>query len=389
MTTQESSPRSSIVILDNVCGAEVTLMKLRQCSGLAVLDQVVVETPTTESIGGASPLRRKDSLLDQDDEEEEETEHEYPPYSCCVWQSHDSVPLQSTTSTTKVTTNATTTAANTAATRKTSHRRRHNHRRNLTQSFAPSPPRVLKVRSFSAAENITLHTTASRKSSKNKTQPSLWQCGASLEAIEETSSPQRVLQDQENDGYMSDPELVIIRTQKSSSPRWTSLLQHQHDDALLVQVLWNLPLHVVWHVSSVSKKNNKTLPIVAYVEKGHLLSRTVVPPKLVWRPRRRTVNVSSPTQQQQQHLELLQIQRILPWQRHGVQIHYKDSHKNKNAVLHLECPTHKDRNVLVYSIKVLISRLASALIVAGDENKQTLLHEEFFYPSDRVPGGWE
>jgi len=146
-------------------------------------------------------------------------------------------------------------------------------------------------------------------------------------------------------------------------------------------------MNVIWHPGQRSE--SRPLKITrsrAWIEMGSLLSQTVIHPKLMWKPAyepdlfRRKINSVPPYS-----IDLLDIIGIVP-------VKYIDRNEHPFArpscsfkvitvserYFLFEAEDRGTRDKIVFGLKLIIARLASKVLVAGD-----VAEDEFFTPGGR------
>ena len=148
-----------------------------------------------------------------------------------------------------------------------------------------------------------------------------------------------------------------------------------------------MTMNLIWHPSQTAKCGKmRIMRSRAWIEMGSLLSQTVIHPKLMWKAAfepnlfRRKINVVSPFS-----IDLLDIIGILP----ATHVD-RNEHPFARAWCSFKVVTVREqyfmfeaenkamRDKIVFLLKLIVSRLASRVLVAGQETEH-----EFFTPGGR------
>ena len=213
--------------------------------------------------------------------------------------------------------------------------------------------------------------------------------------------------------YDSDPEDFTKRRQRKRSPgdkenhKKDQLYKYSyprlscdspapghHTEDQVVQEIFNCKSTLIYHPTSVSEKGDvhplTPVAVDAWLERGQRLM-TIIQPKWMWKPKPRARNggvVDNETVVSIRGIELLDITRIMNI--HNVNRKHYPLAKTGNSFLVktidneelcFEAKSSSERDRLVYSLKVAVSRFG-ALVVTGNFN----VYNEFFAIEGGVPG---
>ena len=140
--------------------------------------------------------------------------------------------------------------------------------------------------------------------------------------------------------------------------------------------------------------NKSSINVIAWIEQGSRLSGQIIQPRLVWRKpshlKSSIHNLSGNTLRQQElsSIELLDIYRILK-ATDEIKIEHPLAKTNNclvvtttnNGSYVFEAQSEIDRDRIIDGLKLLVSRLASMIIVGNND-----VFNEFFNPRGSVPG---
>ena len=148
-----------------------------------------------------------------------------------------------------------------------------------------------------------------------------------------------------------------------------------------------MKMNIIWHPGQCTQNGQRRLMRSrAWIEMGSLLSQTVIHPKFMWKPAyepnliRRKINVVAPFS-----IDLLDIIGILP-----ANAIDRDQHPFARSWCSFKIMTVRDRYFLfetedrvirdkiVIGLKLIVARLASKVLVAGE-----VAEDEFFTPGGR------
>lgn len=244
------------------------------------------------------------------------------------------------------------------------------------------------------SQSFTIAATKKHRATAPPSLTSVWGCGSLDCTIPETTtvSPRKL-----EEGYDSDPEDFARTRSRHSKTRSSSLdkenrferissnLDDDHERMqVAAQQMMNDTLTLILHENSMEKMD-RSYAVSAWIERGQMFSSGVVlAPKLVFARRRNNAVQSSCS------IELLDVHRILdikkidrkrhPFARPERCFEIKTIHDS--IVLEARSPGEKHR--IMKSLKLVISRLASMLIVSD-----AAMVDEFFLTTDSNGPGEE
>lgn len=156
---------------------------------------------------------------------------------------------------------------------------------------------------------------------------------------------------------------------------------------MYVEEMKHMRMNIIWHPSQGSRKDPmKLMRSRAWIEMGSLLSQAVIHPKFMWKSAyepnlvRRKINVVPPYS-----IDLLDIVGIIP-----AQLINRNEHPFARPWCSFKIITVRDRYYLfeaenkemrdkiVFGLKLIVARLASKVLVAGE-----VTEDEFFRPGGR------
>jgi hypothetical protein len=268
--------------------------------------------------------------------------------------------------------------------------------------FQQTPPKarngLVKARSF----NIVDHAPAiARYSGDKKSQqqlPSVWESVNSCTTLPVAESPEILRSifsnaSQEDAGYDSDPEDFIRRARPNNSTEHadfddlslsatSSNSIYCPDDAIIVRELMNEKLRLILHPSESKGSISTAAPqaVSVWIEHGRRVRNELVSPKFVWKSLHKSNQKVSYQRSEVSSVDILDIDRILPVEKLNRSSHpfAKTRHTFLMRSIHgetymFEASSASERDRLVHSIKLMIARLGSMLVVQDDN-----VLEEFF-----------
>jgi hypothetical protein len=268
--------------------------------------------------------------------------------------------------------------------------------------FQQTPPKarngLVKARSF----NIVDHAPAiARYSGAKKSQqqlPSVWESVNSCAALPVAGSPEIIRSiipnsSQEDAGYDSDPEDFIRRARTNNSTDNADVDDYSvsvassnsiccPDDAIIVRELMNEKLRLILHPSKSKGSISTAAPqaVSVWIEHGRRVRNELVSPKFVWKSLHKSNHKVSYQRSEVSSVDILDIDRILPVEKLNRSRHpfAKTRHTFLMRSIHgeafmFEASSASERDRLVHSIKLMVARLGSMLVVQDDN-----VLEEFF-----------
>jgi hypothetical protein len=268
--------------------------------------------------------------------------------------------------------------------------------------FQQTPPKkrngLVKARSF----NIVDHAPAIERYSgdkKSKQQlPSVWESVNSCAALPVADSPEIMRSifpnsAQEDAGYDSDPEDFIRRARTNNSSENADLGDFSvsatssnsiycPDDAIIVRELMNEKLRLILHPSKSKGSISTAAPqaVSVWIEHGRRVRNELVSPKFVWKSLHKSNHKVSYQRSEVSSVDILDIDRILPVETLNRSRHPFAKTRNTflmrsihGETLMFEASSASERDRLVHSIKLMVARLGSMLVVQDDN-----VLEEFF-----------
>lgn len=166
------------------------------------------------------------------------------------------------------------------------------------------------------------------------------------------------------------------------SLRRVSSQQSEEDARAMVAELMNERLTLILHQNSQNAQAKTLRPhaVHMWIERGQSLKTGVIPPKLVWKAVHRTPVLRRHMFRPEIHsVPILDIHRILEVEKVDRLAHpfARTSNsfliKTLDRTLMLEAPSQTERDRIVQSLKLLVARLGSMLLIKDDQ-----LIEEFF-----------
>lgn len=192
------------------------------------------------------------------------------------------------------------------------------------------------------------------------------------------------------------PSMLRTNSMKSRRSRFSHYMDRSRldiefsDDQFLemqVEEMKNMTMNFIWHPSQSSATTPlRIMRSRAWIEMGSLLTQTVIHPKLMWKPVyepdlfRRKINVVAPYS-----IDLLDIIGIVP-----VKLVDRNEHPFarhwcsfkivtvRECYFLFEAENKEMRDKIVFGLKLIIARLASKVLVAGE-----VAEDEFFNPGGR------
>jgi hypothetical protein len=267
--------------------------------------------------------------------------------------------------------------------------------------FQQTPPKkgngLVKARSF----NIVDHAPAIARYSGDKASqqqqqlPSVWESVNSCAALPVAASPEIVRSifpnsPKEDAGYDSDPEDFLRRARMNNSTESadfddlslsaSSSSIHCPDDAIIVRELMNEKLRLILHPSKGSTSTTGPQAVSVWIEHGRRVRSELVSPKFVWKSLHKSNQKVSYQRSEVSSVDILDIDRILPAEKLNRSRHPFAKIRNTflmrtihGETLMFEASSASERDRLVHSIKLMVARLGSMLVVQDDN-----VLEEFF-----------
>lgn len=244
-------------------------------------------------------------------------------------------------------------------------------------SMHHAPPSLNRISRNTNNANMKRHVPPSSKQRLS----TVFQCGSLVCTLDEQQPMTFVVEN----GYDSDPEdfarTKYVRVPKSSHARSHTPIDVNDEMAVCwaVQGIMNETLTLIWH-------GENSLPIHFWIERGQMLRNLVIPPKLCWT---RKLTPFSSTTPKMHHVDLLDVHRILnvatlvdrskhPFAKNSHCFFIKTIHDSFT----FEASSVSERDRIVLSLKLVISRLASMLIISD-----LAMVDEFFLTMDgKGPG---
>lgn len=263
--------------------------------------------------------------------------------------------------------------------------------------FQQTPPKqrngLVKARSFSSVDYAPAIARYSGDKPSQQQLSSVWESVNSCAALPVVDSPEiiRVFPNasQEEAGYDSDPEDFIRRARTNNSTEDADCDDFSlsatsssccRDDTIIVRELMNEKLRLILHPSKGSISTAAPQAVSVWIEHGRRVRDELVSPKFVWKSLHKSNRKVSYQRSEVSSVDILDIDRILPVEKLNRSKHPFAKTRNSflmrtihGETLMFEASSASERDRLVHSIKLMVARLGSMLVVQDD----TVL-EEFF-----------
>jgi hypothetical protein len=265
--------------------------------------------------------------------------------------------------------------------------------------FQQTPPKerngLAKARSFSIVDHApAIARYSGDKPSQQQHLPSVWESVNSCTALPVADSPEIMRSlfpnsSKEDAGYDSDPEDFIRRARMNSSTESADFDEsflsatssiYCPDDAITVRELMNEKLRLILHPSKGSTSTAGPQAVSVWIELGRRVRNELVSPKFVWKSLHKSNHKVSYQRSEVSSVDILDIDRILPAEKLNRSRHPFAKTRNTflmrtihGETLMFEASSASERDRLVHSIKLMVARLGSMLVIQDDN-----VLEEFF-----------
>jgi hypothetical protein len=260
--------------------------------------------------------------------------------------------------------------------------------------FQQTPPKqrhgLIKARSFNIVDHAPAIARSSGDTTSQRKLPSVWESVNSCAALPVADSPEilRVFpkSSQEDAGYDSDPEDFLRRARSKHN------IEHENaafdetssicipDDAVIVRELMNETLTLILHLSEGSINSATPQAVTVWIEPGRRVRNELVSPKFVWKSLHKSNRKVAYQRSEVKSLDILDINRILNVEKLDRSRHPFAKTRNtfimktlQDETFLFEASSASERDRLVHSIKLMVARLGSMLVVKDDA-----VLEEFF-----------